>query len=409
MLLPPEAIQQAYDFKMDTKRFGYDTSFKELSFSKGNKNYNRILKKLEEITLPDPSIFTYSTLTLDELKSLLSEIMIKILGEHHTSEIEYLNSLLYPTRTSEMFDSILEEEIVGHDFIPKRIHINRQLATIQVASTGHEYIHALLSKYKGHNFNKVLTNIHYNELLSILTEYIIIYELSQMLKTVLQVAADGAGICLPTVEVQPMENKNWLVECYQSFKPIQIGKYYIYGSHIDEMPPVDLISLKIDAATAFGTGEHQTTHGCLTALNDLDFEPEKVIDVGCGSGILSMAYAKTFNKKVDAVDIDPESVRVATNNAKINGLDGLMNVWLSNGYESVSETYDLVLCNILARPLMDMASDLKKHLNTGGLAILSGFLTRQERWVLKAHTDIGFEFVKRYRINGWSTLVVKKV
>ena len=229
------------------------------------------------------------------------------------------------------------------------------------------------------------------------------------LKTVLQVAADGAGICLPTVDVQPMENKNWLVECYQSFKPIQIGKYYIYGSHIDEMPPVDLISLKIDAATAFGTGEHQTTHGCLTALNDLDFEPEKVIDVGCGSGILSMAYAKTFNKKVDAVDIDPESVRVATNNAKINGLDGLMNVWLSNGYESVSETYDLVLCNILARPLMDMASDLKKHLNKGGLAILSGFLTRQERWVLKAHTDIGFEFVKRYRINGWSTLVVKKV
>ena len=77
------------------------------------------------------------------------------------------------------------------------------------------------------------------------------------LKTVLQVAADGAGICLPTVDVQPMENKNWLVECYQSFKPIQIGKYYIYGSHIDEMPPVDLISLKIDAATAFGTGEHQ--------------------------------------------------------------------------------------------------------------------------------------------------------
>lgn len=182
MLLPPEVIQQAYDFKMDAKRFGYDTSFKELSFSKGNKNYNRILKKLEEITLPDPSIFTYSTLTLDELKSLLSEIMIKILGEHHTSEIEYLNSLLYPTHTSEMFDSILEEELKGNDFIPKRIHINRQLATIQVASTGHEYIHALLSKYKGHNFNRVMTNIHYKELLSIITEYIIVYELSTMLK-----------------------------------------------------------------------------------------------------------------------------------------------------------------------------------------------------------------------------------
>ena len=182
MLLPPEAIQQAYNFKMDAKTYCYDTSFRELSFSKGNRKYSRILTKLSEISLPDPSLFRYNNLTLEELKSLLTEIMIKILGDNHTSEIEDLNSLLYPTRTSEMFDSILEEEIVGHDFIPKRIHINRQLATIQVASTGHEYIHALLSKYKGHNFNKVLTNIHYNELLSILTEYIIIYELSQMLK-----------------------------------------------------------------------------------------------------------------------------------------------------------------------------------------------------------------------------------
>ena len=182
MLLPPEAIQQAYNFKMDAKQYGYDTTFKELSFSKGNKNYNRILKRLEEISLPDPTLFTFERLTLEELKSLLTEIMIKVLGDSHSSEIEYLNSLLYPTRTSSMFDSILEEEIVGHEFIPKKIHINRQLATIQVAATGHEYIHALLSKYKGPNFNKVLTNIHYNELLSILTEYIIAFELSNILK-----------------------------------------------------------------------------------------------------------------------------------------------------------------------------------------------------------------------------------
>lgn len=221
-------------------------------------------------------------------------------------------------------------------------------------------------------------------------------------------ASGVCGILVPQFQINPMENKNWLLECYQSFKPIKIGRYYIYGSHVDEQAPDGMIPLQIDAATAFGTGEHQTTNGCLTALNELDVVPDKVIDVGCGSGILSMAYAKTFNKVVDAVDIDPESVRVAQENAKINGLSGLMNVWLSDGYKDVKGTYDLVLCNILARPLMDMASDLKAHLNQGGLAILSGFLTRQERWVLKAHTDIGFEFVKRYRINGWSTLVVKK-
>lgn len=182
MLLPPEAIQQAYNFKMDAKTHGYDLTFKELQFSKGNKNYSRILKKLEEITLPDPSLFRFNRLSITELKELLTEIMIKVLGDNHTDEIEYLNSLLYPTNTSEMFDSVLEEEVVGNEFIPKRIHINRQLATIQVASTGHEYIHALLSKYKGKDFNRVMYNIHYKELLSILTEYIIVYELSDMLK-----------------------------------------------------------------------------------------------------------------------------------------------------------------------------------------------------------------------------------
>ena len=182
MLLPPEAIQQAYNFKVDSKTYGYDMTFKELQFSKGNKNYTRILKKLEEISLPDPSLFMFDRLSLEELKSLLTEIMIKVLGKNHTSEIEHLNTLLYPTNTSEMFDSILEEEIVDQEFIPKKIHINRQLATIQVASTGHEYIHALLSKYKGKDFNRVMSNIHYKELLSILTEYIIVYELSDMLK-----------------------------------------------------------------------------------------------------------------------------------------------------------------------------------------------------------------------------------
>ncbi len=227
-------------------------------------------------------------------------------------------------------------------------------------------------------------------------------------RAAMETAADWAGIEMPDYKIAPMPDKNWLQECYQSFKPLSIGKYYIYGSHVTDELPADKIALKIDAATAFGTGEHQTTHGCLEALNDLETMPQSVIDVGCGSGILAMAYAKTFNQPVDAVDIDPESVRVATNNAAENGLSTLMNVWHSDGYGNVDKQYDLVLCNILARPLMDMASDLKNHLNPGGLAILSGFLTRQERWVLKAHTDIGLEFVKRYRINGWSTLVVRK-
>lgn len=228
------------------------------------------------------------------------------------------------------------------------------------------------------------------------------------IKRAMGFASQMCGISEPKWELVAMPKKNWLKESLISFPPVTIGKYYIYGSHIKDEPPADKIALQIDAATAFGSGEHQTTQGCLTALNELTIKPQKVIDVGCGSGILAMAYAKTFNAPVDAVDIDPESVLVTTNSAKINGLDHLMRVWESDGYKGVDSQYDLVFCNILARPLINMAGDLKEHLTSGGMAILSGFLIRQERWVLKAHTDIGLKLVAKYRINGWSTLVVRK-
>lgn len=221
-------------------------------------------------------------------------------------------------------------------------------------------------------------------------------------------AAQLADISLPEWRFNEMPNKNWLKECYLGFPPVVIGRYYIYGSHIQTKPPTDKVTLCIDAATAFGTGEHQTTHGCLNALDDLDMTPDRVLDVGCGSGILAMAYAKTYNKPVDAVDIDEESVRVTRENAERNGLNHLVQVWHSDGYQKVHGTYDLIMCNILARPLRNMAADLVAHLNPNGRAILSGFLTRQKRWVLKAHTDLGLKQTAEYRLNGWSTLVLKR-
>ncbi len=228
------------------------------------------------------------------------------------------------------------------------------------------------------------------------------------LETALMIAADAAGIDKPDTTITPIAHKNWLRESLQSFKPVDIGPYYVYGSHITSDLPNDKITLEIDAATAFGSGEHQTTQGCLMGLMDLTEPVNRALDMGCGSGILAMAYAKTFHRPVDAVDIDPESVTVTKQNAELNGLNELIHVWESAGYDAVSDTYDLIFANILARPLMDMADDLYAHLNTGGMAILSGFLYRQERWVLRAHERAGLKFVKRFRVNGWSTLVVKK-
>lgn len=221
-------------------------------------------------------------------------------------------------------------------------------------------------------------------------------------------AAKAADIPVPAWVFRPMPDKNWLKESYQSFPPVEIGRYYIYGSHVQTPPPADKVGLCIDAATAFGTGEHQTTCGCLTALDALDIKPRRVLDVGCGSGILAMAYAKTYGEPADAVDIDAESVSVARQNVVRNGLEHLVRVWQSDGYRDVVGKYDLILSNILARPLKEMAPDLAAHLNQEGCAIISGFLTRQEHWVLKSYTELGFYAATRYRIKGWSTLVLKR-
>ena len=233
------------------------------------------------------------------------------------------------------------------------------------------------------------------------------------LSVTIAIAAMSAGIDEPEWDLLPVPKKNWLRENLMDFPPLELGRYYIYGSHIENPKiPAGKIALQIDAATAFGSGEHATTQGCLQAFEDVlkIIKPKKILDMGCGSGILSMAAAKVLGEsvRIDAVDIDPESVRVTGENIQINGVEKSINVFQSTGYANVSGQYDLIFANILARPLMEMAPDLYKHLKVGGMAILSGFLNGQKAWVLKAHAKAGLEFVRVYKIKEWSTAIVKR-
>ena len=235
----------------------------------------------------------------------------------------------------------------------------------------------------------------------------------EVLKVTLAIASMSAEIDEPDWDLMPIPKKNWLKENLLDFPPIQVGRYYIYGSHIDNPEvPQGKIPLQIDAATAFGSGEHATTQGCLEAFEDVlkMTKPKKILDMGCGSGILSMAAAKILGDdvQIDAVDIDPESVYVTNENIRINQVDKNINVFQSNGYEKVVGEYDLVFANILARPLMEMADDLYAHLKKGGCAILSGFLNGQKSWVIKAHNEAGLSFVKGYKIKEWSSAIVEK-
>jgi ribosomal protein L11 methyltransferase len=228
----------------------------------------------------------------------------------------------------------------------------------------------------------------------------------------LALAAAAVGGELIEVCEEILPDRDWLSENQLAFPPLQIGRFFVYGSHHCGGVPVSAIGIKLDAATAFGTGEHPSTRGCLLALEQLARRRtvRYPLDIGTGTGILAIAAAKLLQRPVHASDIDAGSVAVARHNAARNGVAGLVRIGQTPGYRSGSlrhQGYDLILANILARPLAVMAADLSRHLAPGGHAVLSGLLRRQEPIVLAPHRGLGLALERRIVIDGWSTLVLR--
>ena len=228
----------------------------------------------------------------------------------------------------------------------------------------------------------------------------------------LALAAVAAGGELVEIGEQKMPDRDWLAENQLAFPPLRIGRFFVYGSHHRGGVPVGAIGILLDAATAFGTGEHPSTRGCLIALEALARRGpvRQPLDIGTGTGILAIAAAKLLRRPVTARDIDPGSVAVARHNAGRNRVAGLVRIGRAAGYRGIAPRrhgYDLILANILARPLAVMAADLARHLAPGGHAVLSGLLRRQEPIVLAPHQSLGLAFERRIVIEGWSTLVLR--
>lgn len=216
------------------------------------------------------------------------------------------------------------------------------------------------------------------------------------------------------LERAPVEAEGWLARTVEAFPEQEIGtRFLIRPTHV---PPRRVFSRKVlvlDAGIAFGSGEHFSTQGCLIALEGLSRAPRKVLDVGSGSGILAMAACKLFPAaRALATDIEPWSVRVAEENAAMNGLKRRMRVVLADGYRHAAirsgAPFDLIFANILARPLCAMAIDLGAHLAPGGRAILAGLLGTQARMVLAAHQRAGLVLERRIDLKPWCTLVLRK-
>lgn len=217
----------------------------------------------------------------------------------------------------------------------------------------------------------------------------------------------------PIVSLSLVDNTDWLSTCYQSLPARTAGDFYIYGSHITEAPPSDMIPVRVDAATAFGSGEHPTTIGCLTALSTLPpMKSFSILDMGCGSGILSIAAKKRWPEAtVIAVDNDPESVRVAAQNAINNNVH--LTVIESEGFTnpdvSTYAPYHIVLANILAKPLCALAPHFAAALHPNGIVILSGLLSRHQMDVTEAYQTAGFTAIESHNLDNWMTLVFKKI
>lgn len=230
----------------------------------------------------------------------------------------------------------------------------------------------------------------------------------------LALAAGAVGIAAPGLRIEFLTPRDWLAENMAAFAPLTIGRFFIYPSHYDGALPAACIPFRIDAGTAFGSGTHPTTGTCLRALADIakSRRIERALDLGCGSGILAFAIAKLWPADVLAVDIDPEAVRVAARNARDNCIGRRVQVAVSTGYRSdvVREQapFDLIVANVLARPLISMAGDTAQALAPGGLAVLSGLVERDASWVAQHHRARGLILERRWHADGWATLVMRK-
>jgi ribosomal protein L11 methyltransferase len=217
------------------------------------------------------------------------------------------------------------------------------------------------------------------------------------------------GIAFDTVEA-----KDWVKASLEDLVPVPAGRFVVHGQHDRARVPPNKLGIEIEAALAFGTGHHGTTRGCLLLLDHVlkAWRPRRVLDLGTGTGVLAIAAAKALHERVLASDIDPPSVQVARENARLNVSGNWVQAIRATGFSAPqfaqSRPFDLVLANILANPLRQLATPMARHLAPSALVILSGLLTHQAASVIAAYRARGLVPLRHLRIEGWSSLLLRK-
>ncbi len=217
-----------------------------------------------------------------------------------------------------------------------------------------------------------------------------------------------------SLQIEALADKDWVAESLEAMPPVFAGRFAVFGHHDRHRVPKNAVGIEIEASRAFGTGHHGTTKGCLEALDGLIKARRfrRPIDIGAGTGVLAIAIARVLRRTVIATDIDPVAVDITRDNAAKNGVAPLIKAWTADGARDAAiragGPYDLIVANILAKPLVRLAPDVARIADRDSVVVLSGLLTWQRRQVEAAWRHFGFVPRRRLVIDGWATLVLSR-
>lgn len=213
---------------------------------------------------------------------------------------------------------------------------------------------------------------------------------------------------------EDLDDIDWVAQTLSELTPVTAGRFIVHGSHDRHVPRPHHYSVEVDAGLAFGTGHHGTTAGCLAMLSEvMKYRTfHNALDLGTGSGVLAIAIARSMQAHVLATDIDPTSTQTAKVNARKNGVQSQIECITASGFNHYrfreQAPFDLVIANILARPLQAMARDICLNTASGGTVILSGLLPHQRAPLIARFRLHGLHFDHSHIRDGWLVLVFSK-
>lgn len=215
---------------------------------------------------------------------------------------------------------------------------------------------------------------------------------------------------LNAVTISEVNEEEWATAWKKYYHPVKISERFTIVPTWEEYEPVssDELIIELDPGMAFGTGTHPTTVLCIQALEKMVKKGDKIVDVGTGSGVLSIAAALLGASHIEALDLDEVAVRSAIENVELNKVQEIINVSQNNLLDGINEQQDLVVANILAEVIMSFTDDVATALKPGGIFISSGIISQKKDDVKDALIKSGFEIMETMLMEDWVAFIAKK-